>query len=189
MRLEVDCSWNEGKNKAKQTICFTHHPEDLFQMTEEKISEIQALSQSAPTEGPKALEKILKIKEKFPKSLYAAIIYYQTLNFFEYTEEADTLLKGLKKEYPKEILVKCSLANKLLKDKLLDKFFELFRGLEVLVAAFPKRKEFFFEEALFFHDLWIHYYTLSGDGIQCEKHKKFNFLLLNTFQSAKVQEN
>ncbi|MCH9630456.1 MAG: hypothetical protein S4CHLAM37_04560 [Chlamydiia bacterium] len=189
MKLEVDCSWNEGKNKAKQTICFNHTPEDLFRMPEEKIAEIQALSQNAPTDGPKALEAIHKLKKEFPKSLYAAIIYFQTLNFFEYTEEADALLKNLKKKYPNELLVKCSIANKLLKDNKIDEFFKFFSGLEVLIAAFPKRKEFFFEEALFFHDLWIHYYTRTGDEIQGEKHKKFNFMMLNTFQSAKVNEN
>lgn len=186
MKLEIDCSWNEGKNSAKETICFDHQPEGLFKMPKEKILEIQALSQAAPTSGPKALEEIKRIKEIFTDSLYATMIYYQTLCFFEFIEEAEQLLKVLKKKHPKELLIRCAIASKFLKEKKTEDFYNFFRGLEVLVAAFPERKEFFFEEALFFHDLWIHYHMLTGNEIQAERHKKFNLLLINTFKSMSL---
>lgn len=60
---------------------------------------------------------------------------------------------------------------------------------EVLKALFPKRKFFQYEEALYFHDLWLHYFKEIGNEIQAQKRYRFIFLIMNTLQSTQVIED
>lgn len=183
MKLEVDCTWNEKRHRAKLVICFDYCPKSLFSMPNEIISRVQKLSQSAANSGPPVLEELKLLHQRYAKSPYLAFIYWQTLEFFQYDDEADQLLAQLARRFPEQPLTKCALANQLIKDKKYQAFASVFNHIEVLKGAFPKRRFFFFEEALCFHHLWGRYSFETGNEVQCEKHKKFLFLIMNTLKS------
>ena len=186
MKLEVDCTWNQGKNKAKLIIKYDFLPKKIFSMPEAEIIELQRLAQTAKLEGPNIFKKLKIFTEKYPKSLYANAILYQTLAFFEYEDEAILLFENIKKSFPKEVFTRCIEASYLLKNKKIEEFLKYFKNTEVLKGVFPRRNLFYFEEALFFHNLWIQYYSEIKDEIQMEKHKRFNLLMLNMLQSISL---
>lgn len=186
MKLEIECTWNEKRNKAKQVIRFDYRPKSLFCLPDEKIKLMQTLTRKASQEGPSTLDELKTIKIQHPNSLYANFLYYQTLAFFEYHEESEELLSELQDRFPEEVLTKCLVSNLLLKDKKYDKFSAFFQKTEVLKGIFSKRKLFFYEEALFFHSLWANYFEGVKNEIQFEKHSRFIFLILNTLQSFQL---
>lgn len=186
MQLEIDCSWNEKKCRAKQKIHFDYRPKTLFCLPQEKIELLQTLGQNAHLEGPRVLEELDALVKQYPKSLYAQLIYFQTLQFFEYQEEAHKLLSQMKNAFPGQVFVKCLLGEILFRSKREEEFPALFNHVEVLQGAFSRRRGFFFEEALFFHNLWGRYFFEKGDEIQAQKHTKFIFLIVNTLKN--VQE-
>jgi hypothetical protein len=188
LKLEVECTWNEKRNKAKQTIRFDYAPKSIFCMPDEKVHYLRTLSQTAGESGPSVLKDLKSLKEQFPKSLYAGVIYYQTLEFFEYLEEAEEVLLELKKHFPQQVFLRCFLAKKLLKNSEHEAFTDFFQNIEVLKGVFPKRKLFFFEEALFFHNLWVYHFEKMGDGLQSEKHQRFILLIMNTLQSFSLSQ-
>lgn len=186
MKLELDCTWNDKKDRAKQRIRFDYYPKAIFKLPIEKITMIQELAQKAPTEGPSTLKAIEELTRKFPKSLYALLNYYKVLNFFEYLDEASGVFIKMKELFPEEVFIKCIDGEFLLNKKEYKKFTELFNNIEVLKGAFPKRSDFFFEEAIFFHNLWGRYFFETGDGFQAEKHKKLIILIMNTLQNFQI---
>ncbi len=186
MKLELDCTWDNKKNRAKQRIQFDYLPKSIFGMPVDKITLIQKLAQRAHVEGPSILKDIEEISNQFPKSLYALLNYYKTLQFFEYLEEVDEVFIKMKKLFPEEIFTKCIASELLLNNKEYEKFPEIFNHIEVLKGAFPKRRDFFFEEALFFHNLWGRYLFETGNGFQAEKHKKLILLIVNTLQNYQM---
>jgi len=191
MKLEVECTWNEKRNKAKQIIHFDFLPKSIFSMPKEKILCLQQLLEQAAERGPPVLGELQDLRKRYPKSLYADFIYYRALEFFELTDESAELFSEIQERYPQQVLTKCILANRLIKQGKWDEFPALFDHVEALKGAFPKRKAFFCEEALFFHHLWIYFYEKDGNGIQGEKHKRFFLLItqmLQSFHSAQNQE-
>jgi len=186
VKLEIECTWNEKQNKAKQVIHFDYLPKSIFSMPDDKIAFAQKLFQTAGIEGPSALEELKALKDQFPKSLYANFVYLRSLIFFQYLEEAEEYIEKLTKRFPHQPLLLCSIASDLLNDKSYKKFVSLFNNIEVLKGAFPKRRKFFFEEALFFHNLWGRYWFETGNELQSEKHKKMISLVLNTMQTFQI---
>ncbi len=183
MKLEVDCSWNKAKEKAKQTIHFDYLPKSIFCMPEEKILALQDLHHTAHLEGPIILDKLQHFLSSHPDSLYALVIYYQILQFFGYVEDGKKLLNIMKKQFSGEVFVECMLAKELLEQGKVDQFFFFFGRTEVLQGVFPKRSGFFFEEALFFHHLWMRYFSIKGNLCQLQKHQQFINLMMNTLNT------
>lgn len=183
MKLEVDCSWDEKRKKAKQIITFEYFPKNIFLMPNETISQLQKFGQTANLEGPPILDRIKAIMVQYPKSVYAAMIYYQTLEFFEYEDKAKSVFESIKKKFPKQVFTKLAIAKQMLKREEFDKFVAFFKKAEILKGVFPQRKLFFFEEVLFFHDLWIQYFGATRNEIQFNKHKNFNLLIINTLKT------
>ncbi|MCI5052803.1 MAG: hypothetical protein MRY21_06695 [Simkaniaceae bacterium] len=184
MKLELDCTWNENKNRAKQSIHFDYRPKSLFSMPDEQVFELQKLAHSLPQATPEVIGQIEALLKKYPKSLYAQVNYYQVLLFFELIEDAEEISKQLQKEHPDALFTKCILGGELLSKKQYDRFPQLFNHIEVLKGAFPKRRSFFYEEALNFHNLWGRYFLETGNGAQADKHKKLLVFIMNTLQSC-----
>lgn len=189
MKLEVECTWNHKKNKAKQIIHFDHQPKSLFLMPSEKVYLLQALGIEAASNGPPILKELENIRDQFPNSPYANFCYHRALEFFEYFEESTLLFDQMKKAFPDEVFIKCILAKNFLQNKDHDKFLELFNNIEVLKGVFPKRLSFFCEEALYFHKLWLNYFHMTGDGIQEEKHKKFIVIIFDLIDKNGLVKN
>lgn len=183
MKLEVDCTWDNKQKKAKQSIHFDFRPKLIFSMPEQVASRLQELAHSIGVEGPTALEELKTSHEQYPKSVYAGYVYYRAFLFFELFEEADELFQQLRKRFNDQLLIKGILANQFLKDKNYKSAGAVFSDIEVLKGAFPRRKQFFFEEALVFHHFWGRYFFETGNELQSEKHQRFIFLITNTFQS------
>ena len=177
MRKEI------GQSKV---IYFDYQPKVLFKLPTEKIKLLYKLAKDAPIEGPSILKDLQNLAQKYPKSLYCSFIYYQTLCFFEYFDEADKILAKMKKNFLEQVFVKCIMAEALLEKKDYKKFSSLFKHIEVLKGAFSKRRDFYFEEALFFHNLWGRYFFENKDEFQAQKHKKMILLIMNTLNSYKA---
>ena len=175
MKLEIECTWNEKKHKAKMTICFDSLPKTLFAMPPDQIRLIQKLGR----EGDKGLAQLKEIKMRYPRSLYATFVYFQALEFFKQQAEADQLFCEIQDKFPKEVLTRCMLAERALKQNQYEEFKAHFQGLEVLKPIFRYRKLFFFEEALFFHNLWVNYYIVKEQPFQQQKHLQFIRLIMN----------
>ena len=186
MKLEVECTWNEGKDKAKQQIYFNAKPKYIFSLPDETIFEIQRLEYALGKEGPVELEKLETLAKEHPKSLFTLISYYQALRFFELFDDAEPELQKMKKNFPSQAFTKCCMAESLLDAKKLDDFPATFDGMEFLQRAFPKRREFFFREALFFHNLWGRYHLEMGNEFKTGKHRNFIMLIMNTFNSSQI---
>lgn len=186
MKLSVECSWNDKKNKAKLIICYKYVPKSIFLMPVEIIRKAQDLSFNGRQMGPPALKELKEIKEKYPKSLYAAFSYYKLLDFFEYDDEAERLYNEIVKNFPSKVLTECLKANSLIIKQEYEKFKKIFNNIEVLKGVFPNRKMFYFEEALFFHNLWAKYYYDMKNEIQQQKHLAFTQLILNTLQTCNL---
>lgn len=179
----MDCTWNEGKEKAKQVITFEHRPKTLFQMSDDKILELERLTRELHLEGPPALKKIKEIKKKHPTSLFAHVTYLQALEFFEYKDDAKKEFKKVKQLFPQEPFTFCYEGRYLLEKGDLVGFEKLFSGIEVLKGIFPKRRLFYFEEALAFHHLWAFFFQKIRKQDSFEKHKKVIIFILNTRKS------
>jgi hypothetical protein len=186
MKLELECTWNDKKNKAKQRIHFDFRPKSIFNLPEEKIVLIQKTAHNAHLEGPPVLKVLEKLTRQFPKSLYARLHYFKILHFFEYFEEAEDLFTTMKRQFPEDVFTKCLIGQSLLSNKEYEKFQKLFNHIEVLKGVFPKRRDFYFEEALFFHNLWGQFFFETGNGLQAGKHKKIILLILNTLQNCQI---
>ncbi len=184
MKLEVDCSWNNKKNRAKLIICYKYVPKNIFLMPEEIIRKSQDLSFNGKQMGPPALKELKEIKEKYPKSLYAAFSYYKLLDFFEYEDEAEQLYNEVIKEFPSQVLTECLKANLFLVNHEYEAFKKIFNNVEVLKGSFPNRKMYYFEEVLFFHNLWAKYSYDMKNEVQQKKHLAFIQLILNTLQTC-----
>ena len=150
-------------------------------MPKEEIRTLQALGGEAAHEGPPILLKLDDIRKKYPKSLYAQFVYFQTLYFFKFETEITKLAEILEKQFPDEVLVNCIKADLYLKERQFDLFLDCFSHAEALKGSFPKRRIFFFEEALFFHLLWGKYHAEKGDFFQHQKHVDFLQLLSKTY--------
>lgn len=183
MQLEIDCTWNNKKNQAKILVMFDFLPKKLFSLPKEKIYLLHQLRGELPMGGPPVLDKIREFWERHPKSLYAAYVYYRALDFFELEEECWSLLREVQKRFPGELYTRCIEGALILKGGNLDHFWTFFDETEVLKGVFPKRKCFFVEEALFFHHLWIEYYSRKGDEQQYQQHDKFSMLIVQTLQA------
>lgn len=186
MKLELECTWNNKKNKAKQRIHFDYQPKSIFGAPIEKVLLIQKLVNDARLGGPSVLKEIEALVEEFPKSLYLSYNNFKILQFFEYTDEANSLFSKMKKRFPGEVFIKCINAESLLINKEYEQFSELFNHIEVLKGAFPKRRDFYFEEALFFHHLWGRYFFERGDELQADKHKRLIQVIMNTLQNCQL---
>lgn len=180
MRLEVDCTWNQKKEKAKLVLVFDYAPEPLFSMPLDKIHLLKELAAQSMLEGPKVLPRMETIIKENPGSLYAVFIYFEVLNFLTLDKEAAALFKKLKKQWPQEVFTRCIQARTLLQQGKNADFFSYFKGIEVLKGVFVKRELFFFEEALFFHKLWAHYFHAERDEGMHQKHMQFIGLISNT---------
>ncbi len=186
MKLELDCSWNDKKNRAKQSIHFDYRPKSIFMMPDDKISLIQKLSQTARAKEPSAIKNIEELVKQFPKSLYALVNYYKVLQFFEFLDESRQVFSNIEKRFPREVFTRCIIGKFLLSSKRYQEFSQIFNRIEVLKGAFPERRMFFFEEALFFHNLWGLYWFEIGDEIQSEKHKRLFLFIMNTLQNFQL---
>lgn len=184
MRLEIECSWDNQQKKAKMVLVFGYAPSQLFCMPEEDIEKLKYYAGEAPTAGPKVLSKIEEIVEAYPESLYATFVFLEVLRFFQMEEEYSEIFKKMKKKFPSEVFVKCLVAQQYLVKKEIPKFLKCFFETEVLKGAFPEREEFFVEEAIFFHRLWMEYYALEGNEEKRQKHEKFLALIFNNLQIA-----
>lgn len=189
MKLELECTWNNKKNKAKQRIHFDYLPKSIFGLPVEKILLTQKLVHDAKTSGPAVLKEIHDLVEEHPKSLYLSFNYFKTLQFFEYLDEADALFAKMKKLFPGEVFIKCIIGESLLINKDYENFSEVFNQIEVLKGAFLKRKDFYFEEALFFHHLWGRYFFETGNELQADKHKRLILLIMNTLQNCQIMNS
>ncbi len=183
MKIELDCTWNNQKNRAKQSIYFTHRPKSIFQIPSEKILYIQNFLQEAPLQGPSSIKEMQAMAEKFPQSLYVQWSLYKLLQFFGYTKEAQELFSMIKKKFLGEVFPTCIEAEIALKEKRYEDFPRFFREIQVLKGAFPRRRSFFFEEVLLFHNLWGRYFFETGDALQADKHRKIIFTLMEVFQN------
>ena len=183
MKLEIECSWNNNKSRAMQIVRFDFLPKSVFAMPDEKALIARSLAEKLHTDGPPILDKILFLKEQYPKSLYLYFVYYSALSFFDYKEEIASLLLELQKKFPSQPFTKCIVGNELIKEEKYDEFSKLFNKIEVLKGVFPKRQAFNFEEVLCFHSLWLRYFEHQGDGFQYQKHQKFMGLVVNTYKS------
>ncbi|WP_420421159.1 hypothetical protein [Simkania sp.] len=183
MKLDLECTWNEKQKKVKQSIHFDFRPKSIFLMPDEVTARLQQLAHSIGVEGPRALEELKNSYEQYPKSVYAGYVYHRALIFFELFEEADELFQELRNRFEGQLLIKSILAYQFLREKKYADASAVFDGVEVLKGAFPRRKQFFFEEAFIFHHFWACYFLETGDELQSEKHQRLMFLITNTFKS------
>ncbi len=183
MKLEIDCTWNEGINKGKVVIVFDNRPKTIFQMDNEKIAHLKALEKDFLLKGPKILDEFLEVHKNNPKSLWAAVTYFHALRSYEYFDDAKETFKKIKKRYPNEVFTKIIQGYYLLENKDLKGFTDLFLNCEVLKGAFPQRKIFHFLEALYFHSVWRDYFSVCSNVYQAEKHFKFVAMISNFLAS------
>ena len=108
----------------------------------------------------------------------------EVLKFFQMEEESLDIFKKMKKQLPNEVFVKCLIAQGHLVKNETHKFLKCFYDIEVLKGAFPEREEFFVEEAIFFHRLWMDYYNKEENEEKKLKHEKFLALIFNNLQIA-----
>ena len=186
MELELDCTWNEGKNKEKQIIHFNYKPYSLFEMPDEEIAALQKSCRAPHLQGPSLLEELAEVTKKYPKSLYALLMYHQSLKFFEFTDDADECRVSIDKKFSKQVFVKCMAAEEYIKEKRYNEFTSLFGGIEVLKGAFPQRKHFYYEEAMCFHSMWGQYFYQTGNEEQSQKHAKLLAMIANMAKSFQV---
>jgi hypothetical protein len=184
MQLDMECKWDGGKITTKQRIYFMYKPKKLFSMPEEEIQRFQEIAADAAHIGPKSIEQIKEIHCQYPASLYATFIYCQTLQLFEDFEEADKIIEHMQTRFKDEILTRCLIAEEWLKQRKYQEFRNVFDKIEVLGAACPQRKSFFFEEALFFHHLWARHYFETKNQFHFEKHAEVIQMLMDTYQMA-----
>ena len=154
MKMEVDCTWQQKKKKAKVVINFTYTPKNIFLMPQDKILSLQDLAMNSFQMGPPVLKQLQSFIKQYPKSPYAYFAYYKTLDFFEYEEEAEAVFQMMQKKFSNQLFTRCIASGYLIKENKHQDFHDGFEGIEVLKGAFPNRREFFFEEALLFHNLW-----------------------------------
>lgn len=81
MKLQLDCTWNDKKNRAKQTIHFDYCPKSIFGLPREKILLVQNFSQTAHLEGPAALKNIEELVRRFPKVF---MCYLTIIKFYRF---------------------------------------------------------------------------------------------------------
>ena len=186
MKLHLNCTWNNEKNRAKQIIHFDYAPKAIFGMPVEKIPLLQKLIKNIAIEGVSVLKDIEKLAEQFPKSLYILLNYYKALQFFKYLDEAKQVLTKIENKFPDEVFTKCLLGESFLLNKKYEAFPVVFNHIEVLKGAFIKRREFFFEEALFFHNLWGRYFFETGNEIQANKHRNLILFIMNMLQNYQM---
>ncbi|MCH9621661.1 MAG: hypothetical protein S4CHLAM20_10860 [Chlamydiia bacterium] len=177
MKLELDCSWNKNKNKAKVQIIFDYRPKSLFNLP---ISKIHRLKELAQNSNASSLDEIKELIRQYPKSPYLLMHYYNALRSFKRPHEAADAFNKMVTLFPDQVFTKCMLGEIRLKQKEYKRLSSLFNDIEVLKGAFPKRRIFFFEEALCFHNLWGCYHFETGNKEQAEKHKKLFMFILNT---------
>ncbi|MEL7432108.1 MAG: hypothetical protein AAGI90_06260 [Chlamydiota bacterium] len=182
MTLQIDCSWNQGKNRGMLTISFDPAPKELFDLSEENMAALGEMVKSLPNEGPKGLEKLEAFQKQFPSSLYLGYCLHQAYTFFQQEKDLAKLRKKLERKFSATLLYQCILAEKDLADTS-DSPIEPFEGNEVLLAAFPGRTLFYYKEAIAFHEVWLKYLSMIENPIAIEKHKRFLFLIFNTHKS------
>ena len=183
MAISVDVSWNQGQSKGKLIIDFDYAPKKIFEMPPEQVFQMQQMAQGSGKDGPGVIEKYEAYRKAYPKSLYAMVLHFQVLEFFEMKKEAAELFKEMQQKFPGEVFTRCIAAEYMLKHKKLDDFPKAFRGVPVLKGAFPKRRRFFFEEVLMFHNLWGQFQTMKGDEKEAAKHAAMIQMVMQTFDS------
>ncbi|MDN3507311.1 MAG: hypothetical protein P0S94_00140 [Simkaniaceae bacterium] len=183
MTISIDVSWNQGKSKGKLVIDYDYTPKKIFEMPPEKIFAMQKMAQDSAQEGPPIIAKYEAYRKAFPKSLYAMVMHFQVLEFFQMKKQAAEIFLEMKKKFPDEVFTRCIAAEYMLKHKKLDEFPKAFRGVPVLKGAFPKRRRFFFEEVLMFHNLWGQFQTMKGDDNETGKHAAMIQMVMETFES------
>lgn len=184
MKLDMECTWDQGKKITKQRIYFVYKPKKLFSMPEETTQKFQEIAADAAQIGPKSIDQIKQIHCQYPASLYATFIYCQTLQLFEDFEEADKIIAHMQIQFKDEIFTRCLVAEEWLKQRKYLEFRDAFNNIEVLGAACPQRKSFFFEEALFFHHLWARHYFETKNEFHFQKHAEVINMLMETYQMA-----
>lgn len=182
MSLGINFTWN-NQNKVKVVTVFENLPKKLFLMNSDDLRRLQNLEISIPSRNPEILDKIKKIHEDNPKSLYSAITYFQALRSFQFFDEAKKLFEKIKKRFPQEVLTRCIEGHYLLEDNKNEKFLNLLSNQEVLKEAFPERKFYHFKEALCFHSGWLLYFNLTKNPLEAAKHEQIVILILNTLHS------
>lgn len=189
MKLEVDCTWNDKQNRAKIKIHFDHRPKVIFNLPTKKINLLQKLTKNLHVDDSFVLENLKIIAKKYPKSLYAQVSYYKTLQFFKYFKKANRVLSKIKKLFPNQVFIKCIIGESLLENKKYEDFPFVFNNSEVMKGVFTRRNIFFFEEALFFHYVWGRYFFEIGNESQVQKHKKFIMLIMNTVKNYQIMNH
>ncbi len=174
MRLSVDCTWNDKKERAKVVITFQNAPKTLFHhMKVADIARLKFLQSNCLLEGPQVLQEFERYTEKYPKSIYALYAHYQCLRSFELFEDAHDLFLQMKEKFPDQVFTQCIEAHRSLEKKSFDDFFEC----EVLKGVFPRRKVFYYQEALLFHHVWRMYYQMKKKPSKSTSHDKFFALI------------
>lgn len=180
--LVVDCSWNEQKKRKKLLIHFDYLPKKVFSLPEEKIPELQHLLQRASEHDLDTLAECDAWQKAYPNSLYVWVISYQVVDLLGDESSLETIHEILLNHFSGEPFTKCLIAKKQLDEKDQKGFLKTLSH-EVLLPAFPKRKGFFFEEALFFHQLWFRYFSENGQVEKAQTQQQFLVLLVNTLKS------
>lgn len=183
MELNIDVTWNNGKEKAVLNIAFDQRPEELFGMPKEELNELQKIIADSEQTGPKVIEQLEAYAKKHPKSMYAAFHLYRALEYFQFDEEREAQFAKIENEFDAELLTLIIRANNALRERDNKTFETLMKKCEVAKGLFPKRDIFYFEEALYFHSAWAAYFNMKKDAMQLEKHHKFIQLIINTRQS------
>jgi|GEM_PF-5276019 len=183
MNLEVECTWNNNKNKGKVNISYLALPENFFKLNEEELKKILELEKDFMLKGPPALKELEEMYKTHPDSQYVALAYYQGLRGFELLDEAEEAFNEIKSKFPDALITKCIEAHILLEEEDIEGFEKIFNGEQVLKAAYPDRERFHFKEALLFHSCWGIYFSHSGDITKMQKHEQFIGLILNTLKA------
>lgn len=180
MKIHLDCTWNESKDSGKITIHFGFKPKSLFCVEESEIRLMHSLMENLESKKPSALRAVKDLADKHKKSIYLNVSYYNALKEFERFSTAKNLLDQMEKDFPGQLFTKCLMGESFLMEENYEEFFALFNGKEVLKTAFPKRKSYFFEEAMCFHNLWGYYFFKKGNQDQASKHQKLLTFLHQT---------
>ena len=181
MKLEIDTYWNNQKQKGKLKINFGFGPKAIFGLSAKKLDTLQKITLN---KEHSILDQLEKFCFKNPNCLYALLFSYKTYLHYAQFNKAEEIFNKMNERFPEEVFTKCLVAERLLGKKKYPEFLALFNEIEAIKGAFYERKEFFYEEVLFFHNLWGRYHFENGHMEKAQKHKKFYEFIVNTLQNA-----
>ena len=138
MKIEIDCTWKEGKKKAKVTIHFDYRPKSLFAAPEEDLKKLHSLLKMDQTKKPSDLRPIREMAEKYPKSPYMLLHYHNALQVFERFTTAEKILETMQEKFPEEIFTKCLVAEKFLKEENYEDFKKVLKTMKYYAVLFQR---------------------------------------------------